>query len=129
VYPNNGQSVAEPAEIATDVVAAVLVEAVEADPPPPQAVAASPAQLISAMRMARLSALRDGIGAQATSASGCQRSPPSSIERLSLRARSQLACSTRSGAFSSLQSWQRSDATRRRGSANSPPQARQMNPL
>jgi hypothetical protein len=127
VYPNNGQSVAEPAEAATDVVAAVVVEAGEADVPPPQAVAASPAQLISTMRMARLNARRDRITAQATSASGCQRSPPSSIERL--RARSQLACSTRSGALNSLQSWHRSDAARRRGSASAPPQARQMNPL
>jgi hypothetical protein len=57
----------------------------------------------------------DGITVQAT--------------RLSLRARSQRACSTRSGAFRSLQSWHRSEAVRRRGSGNSPPQARQINAL
>jgi hypothetical protein len=57
----------------------------------------------------------DGITVQAT--------------RLSLRARSQRACSTRSGAFRSLQSWHRSEAARRSGSGNSPPQARQMNAL
>jgi hypothetical protein len=73
---------------------------------------------------------RDGITVQATSASGCRRgtsgSKRSSIERL--RACSQRASSTRSGTFRSLQSWHRSDAVCRRGSGNSPPQARQMSP-
>jgi hypothetical protein len=63
-----------------------------------------PPQPISTVR-ARLIARRDGITVQATSASGCRRgtsgSKRSSIERL--RACSQRASSTRSGAFRSLQ--------------------------
>jgi hypothetical protein len=70
VYPNKGQSVAELAEIAADVVDAVVVGAGETDFPPPQAVAASPMEPISTMRLARLIARRDGITVQATSASG-----------------------------------------------------------
>jgi hypothetical protein len=134
VYPNNGQSLAELAELAPDVVdeavVVVVVDVVagEADFSPLQAVAASATEPISTARLTSsiaptLIARRDAITVQAASASGCQR------ERLSLRARSQRACSTRSGVFKSLQSWHRSDAVRRRGSGNSPPQARQMNGL
>jgi hypothetical protein len=96
---------------------------------PPPAASVRPTQPISTVR-AKLIAPRDGITVQATSASGCKReasgSRRSSIERLS--ACSQRASSTRSGAFRSLQSWHRSDAVCRRGSGNSPPQARQMSP-
>jgi hypothetical protein len=121
VYPNNGQSLVELVEVAPEVVATVVVVAVdvgaEADLPPLQAVAASPTETISTRRS--LIGRHNGITVQAAPASGCQ--------RLNLRARSQRACSARSGAFSSLQSWHRSDAVRRNGSGNSPPQARQIN--
>jgi hypothetical protein len=55
VYPNIGQSVAEPAVVAADVVGAVVVVVANGagtvDFPPPQAVATSATQPISSMRL------------------------------------------------------------------------------
>jgi len=63
VYPNNGQSLGELAEIAPDVVEAVVVavRVGEADFPPLQAVAASPTEPISTMRLTSSIVRRDGI--------------------------------------------------------------------
>jgi hypothetical protein len=110
-------------DVADALVVVVAVKVDGADFPPLQAVAASATAPISTACLTNC----DGSMVQAAPASRQPSgSPPSTIERLSLRARSQRACSTRSGAFRSLQSWHRSEAVRRRGSGNSPPQARQM---
>ena len=64
MYPKNGQSVAEPAELVPDVVEAVVVNvgagadgAGEADFPPLQAVAASPTKPIRTVRLTNPAAL------------------------------------------------------------------------